>query len=145
MFHHHQAITKFATDPELRKDSLELVRTKSLPSRPGHSVGIAHTRWATQGAKTDDNAHPHTDASGRIAVVHNGVLYNAHGLRCWLERKGYDFQGDTDTEVIAKLIGHVYRVDKENHDASGSKCGLKNAVEKALSYCEGTWVRLLDS
>ena len=103
-------------------------------------MGIAHTRWATQGSKTDFNAHPHTDASGRIAVVHNGALYNADALRTWLEAKGCVFWGDTDSEVIAKLIGYVYYSNKENNSSKGR---LKEAVEKAVSYCEGTWVSAL--
>ena len=103
-------------------------------------MGIAHTRWATQGSKTDFNAHPHTDASGRIAVVHNGALYNADALRTWLEAKGCVFWGDTDSEVIAKLIGYVYYSNKDNKSNNGR---LKEAVEKALSYCEGTWVSFL--
>lgn len=114
-----------------------MVRTKSQPSRRGHSMGIAHTRWATKGSKTDLNAHPHTDASGRIAIVHNGALYNADALRTWLEAKGCVFWGDTDSEVIAKLIGYIYYLEKDNQNG---KWGLKEAVEKALSICEGTWV-----
>ena len=103
-------------------------------------MGIAHTRWATQGSKTDFNAHPHTDASGRIAVVHNGEIYNADALRTWLESMGLVFWGDTDSEVIAKLIGYAYYLEK---DSNKNKRGLKEAVEKALSYCEGTWVSFL--
>lgn len=100
-------------------------------------MGIAHTRWATQGAKADRNAHPHTDASGRIAVVHNGDIYNSNVLRTWLEARGCAFYGETDSELIAKLIGVYYA---ENGNKNKTKCGLKQAVEKAMSHCEGTWV-----
>ena len=139
-----QAITKFAVDQGDSKNdsSLEFVRTKSQLSHQGHSMGIAHTRWATQGAKTDCNAHPHTDASGRIAVVHNGDIYNSNVLRTWLEAKGCAFYGETDSELIAKLIGVYY---SENDNKNKTKCGLKQAVEKAMSHCEGTWVCICSS
>lgn len=96
----------------------------------GHGIGIAHTRWATHGAKTDINAHPHLDSSGKIALVHNGCLINAHELRRELRNKGHKFLGQTDSEVIAKLVGDIY----ENE-----KCSLKAATEKALAKCYGTW------
>lgn len=96
----------------------------------GHQVGIAHTRWATHGGKTDENAHPHLDTSGRVALVHNGTINNANDLRRDLQTRGHVFLGQTDTEVIAKLIGEIYEKD------GGS---LKDATEKALSRCDGTW------
>jgi len=68
-------------------------------------VGIGHTRWATHGAPSDLNAHPHTDASGRIAVVHNGIIENYRELRTRLEAQGHVFQSQTDTEVLAHLVG----------------------------------------
>ena len=97
----------------------------------GHAIGIAHTRWATHGGKTDENAHPHTDSSGKIALVHNGTLNNANDLRRMLQSNGHRFTSQTDTEVIAKLIGHYY----ENDEGST----LKDATEKALLECDGTW------
>jgi glutamine---fructose-6-phosphate transaminase (isomerizing) len=106
-----------------------LVRFHSQSSA-GHPVGIAHTRWATHGGKTDENAHPHVDSSGRIALVHNGTLNNSNELRRELIKKGHKFTSQTDTEVIAKLIGYYYAQEK---------CTVKEATEKALLECDGTW------
>ncbi|MBU0953644.1 MAG: glutamine--fructose-6-phosphate transaminase (isomerizing) [Nanoarchaeota archaeon] len=75
----------------------------TLTPLPG-SIGIAHTRWATHGGVTDENAHPHVDCSGSIAVVHNGIIENFQALRAELEKKGHSFSSGTDTEIIAHLI-----------------------------------------
>src|ERR1043166_4176436 len=72
------------------------------------TVGIAHTRWATHGPPSDANAHPHLDASGRIAVVHNGVIENYQQIKTRLQQKGHKFLSQTDTEVLAHLIGVKY-------------------------------------
>lgn len=105
--------------------------SKHSTASAGHSIGIAHTRWATHGGKTDENAHPHVDSSGKIALVHNGTLNNANDLRRSLQALGHVFTSQTDTEVIAKLIGHYYVQDKG--------CSVKEATEKALAECDGTW------
>lgn len=108
-------------------DSVELVRQDSERHAGGH-IGIAHTRWATHGGKTDENAHPHNDARNRVAVVHNGVIMNSEVLRAELENEhGIEFRSETDTEVIAQLIGLYLEND------------LKKATSKALSRCEGSW------
>ncbi len=91
------------------------------------TVGIAHTRWATHGEPTDENAHPHTDCNGKIAVVHNGIIENCNALRKYLTQKGHKLRTDTDTEVIAHLIEEHYEGD------------LLRAVRIALSEVQGTY------
>jgi glutamine---fructose-6-phosphate transaminase (isomerizing) len=93
------------------------------------SVGIGHTRWATHGEPNEVNAHPHTDASGRIAVVHNGIIENAEYLRAQLIRQGITFTSDTDTEALAHLIAA---------EATG-EVTLEEAVRRALTHVEGTY------
>ena len=91
------------------------------------STGIAHTRWATHGPPTEVNAHPHLDQSGDIALVHNGIIENYRSLRSRMEGKGHHFYSETDTEVLAHLIGDRYKGD------------LFQAVCDALSQVEGTF------
>ncbi len=93
---------------------------------PGGTVGIAHTRWATHGAPTECNAHPHVDCRQEIAVVHNGIVENASTLRRELEGRGHKFVSETDTEVLAHLI----------EEAGGP---LEEAVIDALRHVEGTY------
>jgi glucosamine--fructose-6-phosphate aminotransferase (isomerizing) len=95
------------------------------------SIGIGHTRWATHGEPNDINAHPHTDAAGRIAVVHNGIIENAEQLRDGLTKRGVRLVSDTDTEALAHLIAAELA-----HDADAS---LEDAVRRALRHVEGTY------
>jgi glucosamine--fructose-6-phosphate aminotransferase (isomerizing) len=82
-------------------------------SAPTGTVGVGHTRWATHGAPTTPNAHPHLDQSGRIAVIHNGIIENASAIRKALANRGHTFRSETDTEVLAHLIGAYYEGNLE--------------------------------
>jgi glucosamine--fructose-6-phosphate aminotransferase (isomerizing) len=100
------------------------------------SYGISHTRWATHGKVNDENAHPHFDASGKIALVHNGVIENYQALKEQLIQNGdTNFHSDTDTEVLAHLIGSIYR----QLDGKDSKARLVNAVRAGLKQVIGTY------
>ena len=99
------------------------------------SVGIGHTRWATHGEPSDVNAHPHTNVSGTIAVVHNGIIENYVQLKARLQSQGVVFQSQTDTEVIAHLINYYY----EHGTGSGGKRNLFFAVLNALKRLEGSY------
>ncbi|MFZ9920015.1 MAG: glutamine--fructose-6-phosphate transaminase (isomerizing), partial [Terrimicrobiaceae bacterium] len=98
------------------------------------SSGISHTRWATHGGVTLENAHPHCDASGKLALVHNGVVENHKNLRAELESRGHVFASQTDTEVISRLIGEAFdgHVDK-------SRDSMIEAVREALREVRGTY------
>ena len=107
----------------------------SLASHPLHgTLGISHTRWATHGKPTNLNAHPHTDASGKLAIVHNGIIENYGVLKKKLAGKGYPFRTETDTEVLAFLIGfHFDTLDAETDNR------LEMAVMEALREVTGTY------
>ncbi len=98
-----------------------------LPKRFAGRIGIGHTRWATHGPANDVNAHPHTDTKGDVAVVHNGIIDNAAALRAGLTDAGVDLVSETDTEVLAHLIG---RSEAET---------LEEKVAEALAVIEGTY------
>jgi len=93
----------------------------------GSTMGIVHTRWATHGAPTVENAHPHVDCSDKIAVVHNGIIENCNYLRAKLQGEGHKFRSETDSEVIAHLIESYF---------SGN---IEDAVRCALKEIEGAY------
>jgi glucosamine--fructose-6-phosphate aminotransferase (isomerizing) len=101
---------------------------EALPA--GH-IGMAHTRWATHGAPTEINAHPHMDENHKIALVHNGIIENYTTLKQFLTERGWHFSSQTDTEVLAVLIAHFYKADHEG--------GLAKAVQAALHETRGTY------
>ncbi|HMA39995.1 MAG TPA: glutamine--fructose-6-phosphate transaminase (isomerizing) [Gemmatimonadales bacterium] len=96
---------------------------------PAGRTALAHTRWATHGAPTDVNAHPHSDCGGTLAVVHNGIIENATALRTALTARGHVFRSETDTEVLAHLI----------EDLHGAGTSLGHAVVAALQQVQGTY------
>jgi glucosamine--fructose-6-phosphate aminotransferase (isomerizing) len=106
-----------------------------LASHPLHgTLGICHTRWATHGKPTNLNAHPHTDNSGKLAIVHNGVIENYSALKKKLSEKGYTFKTETDTEVLAVLIGfHFDTLDAATENR------LELAVMESLREVNGTY------
>ena len=90
-------------------------------------MGVGHTRWATHGEPSDLNAHPHTDVKGGIAVVHNGIIENYESLRRFLQNEGAVFVSQTDTEVVAHLLHHLYAGD------------MKDALIRAMGMLEGSY------
>ena len=105
------------------------------------TFGIGHTRWATHGEPNAVNAHPHLDHTGKIAIVHNGIIENYGTLKIWLQNEGVEFVSETDTEVIAGLIGYFYA--KCNEDEGEALHGEQNkfewSVQRALRELHGTF------
>src|SRR5215813_3232244 len=98
------------------------------------NIGIGHTRWATHGEPNDRNAHPHSSASGRLAMIHNGIIENYTQLKSELIKKGYNFKSDTDTEVLLNFIEDIQK---------NNSCGLEEAVRIALRRVVGAYVIVL--
>ena len=104
-------------------------RIEGTKDFPAATIGMGHTRWATHGEPTDLNAHPHTDCSGTIAIIHNGIIENHLTLKAKLSRDGHTFKSATDTEVLAHLIEEIY---KRTND-------LYSSVKIALREVQGTY------
>ncbi len=109
-------------------------------SAPAGTLGLGHTRWATHGAPNDTNAHPHTDCTGRIAVVHNGIIENYADLRAELIGRGHVFATETDTEVLAHLIEQELAATSPADDGvRHSPLALVDAVRRTLQRVRGTY------
>jgi glucosamine--fructose-6-phosphate aminotransferase (isomerizing) len=113
---------------EVRRSAGKLSRLEEvIRTQPVHGdYGVGHTRWATHGRPTEENAHPHRDCTGQIVVVHNGIIENHLDLKRQLETEGHTFETETDTEVVAHLVERESRGD-----------GLENAVRRALVQLRG--------
>lgn len=120
-------IASTATNDSM-KSLIDLIHTNSIK----RNTIIAHTRWATHGGKTNENAHPHHDCSNRIAIVHNGIIENYASLKKELIEKGYSFVSQTDTEVISVLLG-MY-LDQEY--------SMEESIAKTISRLQGAWALL---
>ncbi|TKJ39222.1 MAG: glutamine--fructose-6-phosphate transaminase (isomerizing) [Planctomycetes bacterium B3_Pla] len=103
------------------------------------TFGIGHTRWATHGEPNTVNAHPHLDFTGKIAVVHNGIIENYGTLKTWLQSEGTEFASETDTEVITALIGYFYAKCNENEGQLNGQNKFEWAVQQALREVHGTF------
>jgi glutamine---fructose-6-phosphate transaminase (isomerizing) len=121
---------------ELRRSAGKLARLEEvIATHPlDGDYGIGHTRWATHGRPTEENAHPHRDCTGRIVVVHNGIIENYLDLKQQLQREGHAFVTETDTEIVAHLIEREMKDD-----------GLENAVRRALLYMRGLFALVIIS
>src|SRR5881628_3398054 len=110
----------------------EVIRLKPLDG----TYGIGHTRWATHGRPTEENAHPHRDCTGKIVVVHNGIIENYLSLKKKLAEEGHTFKTETDTEVIAHLVEkHLFQHGKTN----GHHVSLEEAVRKTVKMLAGVF------
>ena len=97
-------------------------------------IGLGHTRWATHGGKTNNNAHPHYSQNGNIILVHNGIINNFDILKNNLINKGYKFYSETDSEVIANLIEY-YLLKRENN--------IQDAIKNTVNELEGTYALVI--
>ncbi|NHN49786.1 glutamine--fructose-6-phosphate transaminase (isomerizing) [Halostella sp. JP-L12] len=118
-----------------RRGEISQLKQQIRAEITGSGVGIGHTRWSTHGPPTDTNAHPHTDCTGEVAVVHNGIIENHDDLRARLEKRGHAFESDTDTEVVPHLV-EEYREDGLSPEA---------AFRQAVQQLDGSYaVAMID-
>jgi glucosamine--fructose-6-phosphate aminotransferase (isomerizing) len=125
------------------KTSGRIASLEELLPKPAHpsSVGIGHTRWATHGKPNTINAHPHIDYTGKICLVHNGIIENYATLKKWLIKEGCTFKSETDTEVLVNLIGYFYANNRtKDGKAAPATCHkFEWAVQQALNEVYGTY------
>src|ERR671923_1045940 len=121
---------------ELRRSAGKLSRLEEvIATNPVQGdYGVGHTRWATHGRPTEENAHPHRDCTGTIVVVHNGIIENYLDLKLELQSQGHRFVTETDTEIVAHLVEREMKKD-----------GLENAVRRALMLMRGLFAVVLIS
>jgi glucosamine--fructose-6-phosphate aminotransferase (isomerizing) len=112
---------------------LELYKKNGQNNKHNQSVAIGHTRWATHGPKTDINAHPHNDNTDRISLVHNGIIENYAELKLKLINEGFTFRSQTDTEIIAVLIGKYLDLGET----------MENAINHTVEELTGTWALVI--
>ena len=105
---------------------------KSINFEININSGIGHTRWATHGAKTDKNAHPHICYQNKFMLVHNGIIENFKSLKDNLIEKGVTFKSETDTEVIVNMISYF-----------NNTFSIEESIQKTLEKCEGTWAVII--
>jgi glucosamine--fructose-6-phosphate aminotransferase (isomerizing) len=127
----------------IKKTGGRIESLKRMLDKPNadETNGIGHTRWATHGEPNTVNAHPHLDYTGKIAVVHNGIIENYETLKTWLRNEGVEFASETDTEVIANLTGYFYAnpgqvEEQKSHDGQNR---FEWAVQRALRELHGTF------
>jgi len=128
-------------DVALRRSDGKLSQLEAVldASPVAGQYGVGHTRWATHGRPTDENAHPHRDCTGRVVVVHNGIIENYLTLKQELQREGHEFRTQTDTEVVAHLV------ERELKNGGGDDAGIECAVRRALAQMRGLFALVIIS
>ena len=127
----------------LKKTSGRISALEEILDKPeaNETLGIGHTRWATHGEPNTTNAHPQLDYSGKVAVVHNGIIENYATLKKWLQSEGVEFASETDTEVISNLIGYFYNCDQNGLEQKppAGQSKFEWSVQRALHEIHGTY------
>ncbi|UCG59770.1 MAG: glutamine--fructose-6-phosphate transaminase (isomerizing) [Phycisphaerales bacterium] len=127
----------------IKKTSGRISALEAILDEPDSAecLGVGHTRWATHGEPNTANAHPHLDYTGKVAVVHNGIIENYSTLRTWLQTEHVEFASETDTEVIAALIGYFYANGSglEGSERSDGQNRFEWAVQRAIQELHGTF------